>query len=322
MPGRTGRRLLATRSPNPTVAAGTAASTVLCVRRKNVKKCLATPAGIVTRGVILRALGEYMQKFKTRRPRALTFRSLLVAVSGALLLLAAFGPSAKADLIAYFNFEGPPTPPYPVNFQSKVPPGFLLTTMTTNYTPADTSADVGVPLNAPPGDPDPNAIGLGLSKSALNSPANFDIPLFTAQGFFQNMSISFAINVTGNGFTTAALLYSTNGGRTFTQTPGQIFALPPSGTTVVSFSVPPVANNAPLLVLRLQFTGGGSNGNNVQNILDNIHFAGDAADNSLVSINGTIAPEPATVAGGLVGVLGLCWHQRRRLIRHVRFRKA
>ena len=55
MPRRTGRRLLATRSPNPTVAAGTAASTVLCVHRKNVKKCLATPAGIVTRGVILRA---------------------------------------------------------------------------------------------------------------------------------------------------------------------------------------------------------------------------------------------------------------------------
>ena len=144
----------------------------------------------------------------------------------------------------------------------------------------------------------------------LNSPANFDIPLFTAQGFFQNMSVSFAINVTGNGFTTAALWYSTNGGGTFTQAPGQIFNLPPSGTTVVSFSVPAAANNAPLLVLRLQFTGGQSNGDNLQDIIDNIQ------------INGTIVPEPATVAGGLLGVLGLCWHQRRRLIRSVRFRKA
>jgi hypothetical protein len=251
-----------------------------------------------------------MRKFKTRRPRALTFRSLLVAVSGVLLLMAAFGPSAKADLIAYFNFEGPPTPPYPVNLQSQVPPGFLLTTMTTNYNPANMSAVPGIALNVPPGDPDPNATALGLRASALNSPANFDIPLFTAQGLFQNMSISFAVNVSGNGFTTVALLYSTNGGGTFTPAPGQTFNLPNSGTFVVSFSVPAAANNAPLLVLRLQFTGGQSSGNNLQDTIDNIQ------------INGTIVPEPATVAGGLVGVLGLCWHQRRRLIRHVRFRKA
>jgi hypothetical protein len=79
---------------------------------------------------------------------------------------------------------------------------------------------------------------------------------------------------------------------------------------VVSFTVPAAANNAPLLVLRLQFTGGQSSGNNLQDTIDN------------VQINGTIVPEPATVAGGLLGVLGLCWHQRRRLIRHVRFRKA
>ena len=179
---------------------------------KMSKKCLATPAGIVTRGVIPRALEGQMRKFKTRRP----FR-LLFVLAGALMLLAAFTPRAKADLIAYFNFEGPTIPPYPVNLQSQVPPGFLLTAMTTNYNPANMSAQPGVALNVPPGDPDPNAIGLGLSRSLLNSPANFNIPLFTAQGLFQNMSISFAINVAGNGFTTVALWYSTNGGGTFTR---------------------------------------------------------------------------------------------------------
>jgi hypothetical protein len=250
-----------------------------------------------------------MPKFKTRRPRALTIR-LLLLLAGALMLTPAFSPRANADLIAYFNFEGPPTPPYPVNLQSQVPPGFLLTTMTTNYNPLNMSADLGVPLNVPPGDPDPNSTGMGLAASLLNSPANFDIPLFTAQGLFQNMSISFAINVAGNGFSTVALWYSTNGGVTFTQAPGQIFSLPPSGTIVVSFSVPAAANNAPQLVLRLQFTGGQSSGQNVQDIIDNIQ------------INGTIVPEPATVAGGLLGVLGLCWHQRRRLIRSARFRRA
>ncbi|PYK39251.1 MAG: hypothetical protein DME60_09890 [Verrucomicrobia bacterium] len=39
---------------------------------------------------------------------------------------------------------------------------------------------------------------------------------------------------------------------------------------------------------------------NDQDIIDNIQ------------VNGTIVPEPATVGGGLLGVLGLCWFQRRR----------
>src|SRR5260370_21195951 len=62
------------------------------------------PTGIVKNGVILRSLGGYMRKFKIRRPRVLPFRSLLI-LSGALLLMPAFAPSAKADVIAYFNFE-------------------------------------------------------------------------------------------------------------------------------------------------------------------------------------------------------------------------
>ena len=45
-----------------------------------------------------------MRKFKTCRPRALPVRSLVI-VAGALLLMAAFAPSAKADVIAYYNFE-------------------------------------------------------------------------------------------------------------------------------------------------------------------------------------------------------------------------
>jgi hypothetical protein len=290
---------------------------------KKTKKCLAMPTGIVTRGVIFRTSEEDMRTFKTCRPHALpapvesrqrcrrsgTFRLLLV-MAGVLLLMAALAPTAKADLIAYFNFEPPPTPPYPVNLTSQVPPGFLLTTMTTNYNPLNMSAEPGVALNVPPGDPDPNSTAMGLRASALNSPANFDIPLFTPQGFFQDMSVSFAVNVAGNGFTTVALWYSTNGGGTFTMAPGQTFNLPTSGTFVVSFTVPAAANNAPLLALRLQFTGGQGPGNNLQDVIDNIQ------------INGTIVPEPTTIAGGLLGVLGLCWHQRRRFIRSVRFRRT
>src|SRR5262245_8185833 len=56
---------------------------------KKPKKCLATPTGIVRRGLILRALGGHMRKFNKFWPmRSCTFRSLLV-VAGVFLLTAA-----------------------------------------------------------------------------------------------------------------------------------------------------------------------------------------------------------------------------------------
>jgi hypothetical protein len=254
-----------------------------------------------------------MRKFKTGRPRGLQFR-LLFLLAGALMLLAAFAPRANADLIAYFNFEGTPTPPWPVDMTSN-PPGFLIGVTITSpppndYNPADALAAPGEPLNVAPGDLEPNLAALGLTNSQLNSPADFDIPLFSSQGFFQDMSISFAVDVVGNGYTTVALWYSIDGGATFTMAPGQTLTLPSSGAIVVSFTVPAAANNQPLLVLRLEFTGGQSSGNNLQNVIDNIQ------------INGTIVPEPTTIAGGLLGVVGLCWHQRRRLIGSVRLRRT
>jgi len=224
---------------------------------------------------------------------------LILIVAGALMLIAAFAPRANAQLIAYFNFEGPPTPPFPVNLGSQVPPGAVNTTIVTNYNPNNMSAEPGLPLNIAPGDPDPNLVAMGLRRTMNNDPANFDIPLFSAQGFFQNMTVSFATNRNGNGFLQVQLFFSTNGGATFTA--GQI-ALLPNNLTVIALPVPVAANNAPLLVLRLQFSNGGP-GEDLQTIVDNIQ------------VNGTIVPEPATIAGGLLGVFGLCWHQRRRLIR-------
>src|SRR5207244_988890 len=63
------------------------------------------PAAIVTRGVILRALGENMRKFNKFWPaRSRVFRSLLV-VAGVFLLTAALAPKANATVLIYFNFE-------------------------------------------------------------------------------------------------------------------------------------------------------------------------------------------------------------------------
>ena len=81
------------------------------------------------------------------------------------------------------------------------------------------------------------------------------------------------------------------------------------GFNVVTFAnLPSAINGQPSVILRLTFTGGTSNGNNLETVIDNIQLTG--------------VPEPTTVAGGLLGVLGLCWHQRRRLIWSVRFRRT
>jgi hypothetical protein len=278
--------------------------------QKIPKKCLAMLAVIVTNGVILRSLGGYMRKFMRFPPRTLRFRLLLILAS-ALLLLAAFGSNTNAQsLIAYYNFEGTDTPGFPVNLESH-PPAFFSSgnTLIVSFNPNSlVEVSPGLPQNLYPGDPAPNLTALGFNRSGMNSPAHLDIPLFSAQGFFQDMTLSFAINAQGNGFTTTNLYFSTDAGGTFTLFHTQ--ELPESGTIIVSAAVPTAANNAPALMLRIELTGGQSNGQNLQNVIDNIR------------VEGTIVPEPATVAGGFLGVLGLCWHQRRRLIRSVRLRRT
>jgi len=258
-----------------------------------------------------------MRKFKRFPLRGLRFRSLLI-LTGALLLVAAFASSANADLIAYYNFEGAATSPYPVNLDSHPPAVFFSSDNTlslstgadpsvptvaqggTAYPSANTLSGAGINLNiaAPPVVPNDHSLGADRSKDHI---LLIDIPLFSAQGFFQQMTVSFALNVAGNAYNAVSLWYSTDHGVSFTMATGQTFSIPPSGATVVTFNVPTAANNKPGLELRLAFTGGQSNGQNDQDLIDNIQ------------INGTIVPEPATVAGGLLGVLGLCWHQRRRL---------
>src|SRR4029453_14090205 len=103
----------------------------------------------------------------------------------------------------------------------------------------------------------------------------------------------------------------TNGGVTFNINLSVVIPLASTPGSVITINVPAGTTlNINNLALRLLFSGGQSNGNDLQFELDNIQ------------INGTIVPEPATVAGGLLGVLGLCWFQRRRLIRSVRFRRT
>ena len=258
-----------------------------------------------------------MRKFMRFPPRTLRFRSLLI-LAGALLLLAAFTPCANAALIRFYDMEGTDTPPYPVGLQSNTPAveiGAATTLFLDNGTPGSpyaavrTSQEAGVPFNLPPG-AGTNLTSLGIHRSGL-TPLGVEIPMPSSQGIYDVTSVSFAYGANGNGYAFAEVQISSNGGLTFSTIAGTLVALPagPGFQVIIPIASGTTLNINPL-VLRLLFTGGQSNGSDLQFQLDNIQ------------INGTIVPEPATVAGGLLGVLGLCWHQRRRLLRSVRFRKA
>jgi hypothetical protein len=274
------------------------------------------PAGIVTTDVILRRLGEYMRESKFP-PLGLRFRFLLI-LAGALLLLAAVAPSANADLIVYFNFEdsfdgGPP------DFTSDIVPenpggGIVLTTITTDYASGEAlSNHPGTALNRSAGDidvpPFTPDLDVALTDTANNNNRHFDFNVFSSQGFYQDMTLSFAVKSLAGGFNSVTVQYSINGGDTWT-TFGTA-AITTDGTPQVkSFAVPTLANNAPNLAFRFFFTGGTGTRERIRySQFDNIQ------------LTGTIVPEPTTVASGLLGIVSLCWHQRRRFIHSVRWHR-
>jgi len=261
-----------------------------------------------------------MRKFKPRQPRSLLFRLLALAAIG-LLFTAAFVPGAKATLLVYFNFEDGSIVPNMIDTASDetIPAGgdnpgggiqhsTLFITSGNVFTTSSliqiggANRSVG-DIDVPPATP---GLAIGFNRSSQNNGSFFQ---FGVGGtFFQNMSLSYAVNTNGNGYTTQTWSFSTTGGggpftdfATFTGL---------TGLQILSAALPVGANNQPNLVIRVTFTSGQSNGNDLQTIIDNIQ------------LNGTVIPEPATVVGGLLGVLGLCWFQRRRLIRCMRLRRA
>jgi hypothetical protein len=258
-----------------------------------------------------------MRKFKTCSRRGLPFR-LLVILAGALLLLAVFAPQANADLLRFYDMEGTDTPPYPVNLDSHTPALetgdqtlFLDNgTAGTPFPSIRTSQQVGIPMNLPVG-AGPNNTSIGFTRS-MQSDLGVEIPMTSSQGIYDVTSVSFAYASNGNGWDSVRLQMSTDHGATFTTNLSGVIALPPTGSSGATINILVTAGTTPginNLVLRLLFTGGGP-GADLQFALDNIQ------------IGGTAVPEPATVAGGLLGVLGLCWFQRRRLICWVRLRRT
>jgi hypothetical protein len=244
-----------------------------------------------------------------------------VILAGALLLLAAFAPRANADCpacIRFYDFETPgfivtPGSHQPAIEQGEVAPFALLYQNDdgTVYSAGNLSAENGAILgntNLPAGAlPQTTSLGLhGSGQAHLNLVMTFP----SVAGIYDIQSVSFASRGSGNGFQQVTLQMSTGNG-VWTDL-SVVTNIPSTITTIVLTNTLNVGGTlgVPNLLIRLHFENGQSNGGNLQNLIDNIQ------------VNGTVVPEPATVAGGLLGVLGLCWFQRRRLIRSVRFRRT
>jgi hypothetical protein len=121
---------------------------------------------------------------------------------------------------------------------------------------------------------------------------------------YAQASLSFALQSLGNGtqFSQMEVQYSTNGGATFTVTPEGLVTINQDGLYhIYTFNISGAGNTANALI-EVCFTGSTTNAGGNHTYLDNMQI-------------NAIVPEPATVVGGVLGVVGLCWHQRRRLIR-------
>ena len=267
------------------------------------------------------------------RGRARSFRSLLAATAASLILTGFIVPRADATVISYFNFEDgiittrPPsitldlTPDKTVNDPGDEGvagnPGGGVEPSTSNLTintalniPATNVFAVtpGLSINATASDSDtPSNFALAFNRSADNTGEYIQFSVNTK--FWANMSLSFGYSNNGNGFGTVVASYSLNGGVSFVTfgTATMLTGVQPP----ISFTVPAAVNQfGGVVIFRLTFSGGFSNGNDTQTVIDNIR------------LDGTFVPEPATVMGGLLGVFGLCWHQRRQLVRLLRLRPA
>ena len=250
-------------------------------------------------------------------------RSLFGAVAGALSLTAAFVPRANATVIVYFNFEDGTlgsTVDFVADVNNGLPPpagnlGGGTQASTITPTGGDFVSDTGLLLNRTVGDQDTANPGLALTYNHASQNPDPKICFNVNTSFLVDLSLSMAIDNAGNGYNTVKLTYTTNFGEPGAVThDGGSQLIPNATVNKYTFNLDPTVftgdGSTHTTQFCLTFSGGQSNGNNRQFVIDNI------------VLGGTEVPEPATVAGGLLAACGLCWHQRRRLVRSLRLRPA
>ena len=247
--------------------------------------------------------------------------SLLGVITGILMLVAMAAPSAQAHLLTYFNFNNGD---FVTQSLPSDPPSEQLTHLT--YTSGSypggnivVDATGGTTLNAVGADPAGGVLDLmGNVGGKAGDEYCFFLGGLTTTGK-TDVTLSFAIMSQGNTgqFTTLDLLYSTTGvGGAYTlfatdatlQTYATYTLLSFNATALTGGAVDGIAGSN--LFFEFCLTGSSNNANGNNTFIDNIQ------------VNAVNVPEPATVFTGAFAALGLCWSQRRWLVRSLRFRPA
>jgi hypothetical protein len=241
---------------------------------------------------------------------------------GVLMLMAMAAPSAHAlQLLTYFNFNDGD---FVLKSLTSDSPGQQTThlTYTTTIYPGGNifvAATGGTTLNrANPPDTDPAG---GVLDARGNSTNPADQYCFTLGGLTTtgktDVTLSFAIMSQGNTgqFTTLNLLYSTTGvGGPYTLFASDAALQTHTAYTVDSFNASALTLGAvdgisgSNLFFEFCFTGSTNNANGNDTFIDNIQV--------------TAVPEPSTYIGGLLGIVAICWYQRRWLTRFLGLRPA
>ncbi len=219
----------------------------------------------------------------------------------AILACAAVPATTHAALLTYFNFndsnnvEDSPGAPAGANADSVAS---TIIASPVNGVSAFTF-NTGTITNALGGDAAAQALTVSAGAALVNNDKSFQFTLSTLN--FTSVVLSYATKGTGTGFNLQTLAYSTNG-TTFTNFATVVPAtsgFPLATAATGSLDLPAAASNQPTLTLRWTLSG-------ATNAL---------GTNTFDNIQVNAVPEPATVVGGVLGVVGLCFHQRRRLIR-------
>ena len=225
---------------------------------------------------------------------------------GILMLMAMAAPSAHAAFLeTYYDFEDG-------DFSSDSP-GLQPTTI--SFTPTSyPGGHIAVVDN-----------GAGTNENAVTASTNFALELggnstdasaqycfflggLTTTGLL-DVTLSFAILSEGDGtFTTLNLLYSTTGLNGTYNPLGSILSVNQILTYKTFSFTSPALEGVSSDNLFFEFCFTGSTNASSQTFIDNIQV--------------TAVPEPSTYIGGLLGIVGLCWYQRRRLTRFLSLRPA
>lgn len=232
------------------------------------------------------------RKAGQRRP----FAWLAIAV----ILLAAATIASPAHgqtqrLVTYFNFND-------LNETADLPGEQLTPTITQpffNLTP--TFVTPGSTLNIATGDPSTGtnfALRQTFNNNGGGNPKAFQFSVSTVG--LTNLSLSYDTR-SSIALITQTLSYSTDGGTTFSIVGTFV---PTTTFSTASFNLPAAVNNQTSVIFRIDLSGAGANKGEF-NEFDNIQLKG--------------IPEPSTVAGGLLAVVGLSWHQRKRLLGTAQF---